>query len=255
MTLSEASLLFCMIVLSSAAAAVGLGGMSAVASEAGVVEILSAFTLVGALVFYVIKQRNEARRLFWPGVVLVLFMAARELDFDKALFQHGFLSLKLYSGDAPLYQKVLGGMFVAVLMLSGLRLVFTQGRRWLSALRRGQGWAWLLFCAMALVVIGKTLDGAGRKLAGFGIEISLSSAEMALLVEETAELGAALCLLLAIANMPLTSAGKGRTTDGRASPNRSLRPDHLDGAGAAEPRGYTGCADQRGARHVRGIRG
>ncbi|MDN5569559.1 MAG: hypothetical protein L0G27_12580, partial [Paracoccus sp. (in: a-proteobacteria)] len=78
-------------------------------AETGPIERLSAaYLIAGALWLGVMSTVSR-----WHQVVLVVAAGLRELDWDKAFTESGVLSLRLYSGDAPLMQKVVGLMVLA----------------------------------------------------------------------------------------------------------------------------------------------
>ncbi|MFN4128983.1 MAG: hypothetical protein ACK4GC_04095 [Paracoccaceae bacterium] len=141
-------------------------------AESGPVESASAlFLILGALALTVdIFRRRDIGR--WHLAVLVLAAGLRELDWDKAFTESGMLSLQLYSGAAPWGQKIAGALVVALLVWAGLRLLRQNLVPWLAGLRGGQVWAWLMASALLLYGVAKTLDGLGRKLAPWGIELS-----------------------------------------------------------------------------------
>lgn len=217
------------LIVAAALLALGINGFDAVATEQGTVEVLSAIALLACIAFF------WGPRLADPGAragaVLLVLLLARELDLDKLPLQHGILSLKLYSGTAPLLHKLLG----VACVLTVLFTFFSVLRRGAAPLLRGvmmrRGWAWLILAAMALVAMAKTLDGAGRKLGGIGLEASASVTRMAQFFEETGELASALCLMLGVARLPIRARiSKAWKPNGRTHSDRSLRDNLMDGA-------------------------
>lgn len=164
-------------------------------AESGPIESASAlFLILGALALTAdMAQRREPGR--WHLAVLALAAGLRELDWDKAFTDSGILSLRLYSGAAPVAQKIAGALVVALLIWAGLRLLRRNLGPWLSGLRGGQVWAWLMAGALMLYASAKTLDGLGRKLAGWGIELSEWANRTAGRVEEGMELFGAILIL------------------------------------------------------------
>lgn len=151
---------------------VSVDTMDQVFAESGPIEGASALMLfLGAMVLAAdIVRRGAWGR--WHLVVLVMAAGLRELDWDKAFTDRGILSLGLYSGDAALGQKIGGAVVVAVLVWAGLRLLRRDLGPWLADLRQARLGAWLMLAALGLYAVAKTLDGLGRKLAPWGIEIS-----------------------------------------------------------------------------------
>lgn len=164
-------------------------------SEGGPIESASAFfLLVGAAAVVGAMVRHKTLG-YWHIAVLILAGGLRELDWDKAFTDRGILSLGLYSGGAPVAQKI-AGMFVVVLLIgAGLRLLRCNFGSWVQGLQRKQLWAWLMAGALACFAIAKTLDGLGRKLAWWEVELSAGAIRTAMRCEEVLELfGATLVL-------------------------------------------------------------
>ncbi|MFN3275372.1 MAG: hypothetical protein ACK41U_11930 [Paracoccus sp. (in: a-proteobacteria)] len=164
-------------------------------AESGPIESASAlFLILGALALTgdMLRRKEPGR---WHLAVLALAAGLRELDWDKGFTDSGILSLRLYSGAAPVAQKIAGALVVALLVWAGLRLLRRNLGPWLSGLRGGQVWAWLMACALSLYALAKTLDGLGRKLAGWGIELSEWANRTAGRVEEGMELFGAILIV------------------------------------------------------------
>ncbi|WP_138058578.1 hypothetical protein [Sulfitobacter geojensis] len=184
---------------------VAMQGMRAVETEAGGIELMSAYAWFCALLLFVATYRRNAVTRYWYGAALLAALFARELDLDKAFFDSGILSLRHYSGAAPLWQKLVGAAVVLGLLISGILLLvkgfgpFLQG---IKAEERGQ---LLILAALCLTVFGKSLDGLARKLWGVGIEVSTKTIQIAQIAEESAELAASLCVMAAVRRLPLAA--------------------------------------------------
>ncbi|KIT15541.1 hypothetical protein [Jannaschia aquimarina] len=162
--------------------------------EGGPVEAASA-------AFLVVAATLAALRGLWAPAALIGFLALRELDFDKSFLSEGILQLRLYTGDAPLSEKAIGAAVVVAILATlwaNLRLL----RHWGAGLRPRASWAWIVLASIAIVVVAKTLDGLGRKLADVGILISENADGIASLIEEWLELGFAAGLVLAVLRYP-----------------------------------------------------
>lgn len=132
----------------------------------------------------------------WPYLMVLVFFGLREMDMDKIPFTEGLFKSRQYIGDtvaAP--ERILSAIVLIVLLV----VVITAVKRGLRAPReRGfDGVTLSVMVALALGTTAKTLDGIGRKLAPYGIEVSETAEAYASLYEEVAEFGMALCLLLA----------------------------------------------------------
>ena len=163
-------------------------------AESGPIERFSAaYLILSALLLAVLPGSSR-----WHQVVLVAAAGLRELDWDKAFTDSGVLSLRLYSGQAPLVQKVVGLLVLLVLITAGIRLLRRDLGPWLRGLRDGQMLAWIIALILALHAVAKSLDGLGRKLAPWGIELADWTNKVAGRSEEALELIAAILILQAV---------------------------------------------------------
>lgn len=171
-------------------------GASAFA-ESGPVERLSAlYLLVAALLIGIemLRRRDGAR---WHLAALLLLAGLREMDWDKAFTEAGVLSSALYLDPAPWPNKLAGLLVLAVLLAALLRLLRRNGPGLVARLRQGCASSWLCLGALALFALAKSLDGLGRKLAPFAIELSAAATTWTSRGEEVLELVAAVMVLQA----------------------------------------------------------
>lgn len=160
-------------------------------AESGPIERLSAaYLILSALLLATLRGAGR-----WHQVVLLGAAGLRELDWDKAFTDSGVLQLRLYSGDAPLVQKAVGLLVLAVLITAGIRLLRRDLGPWLRGLRDGQLRAWMIVLILALHAVAKSLDGLGRKLAPWGVELADWTNKVAGRSEEALELIAAILIL------------------------------------------------------------
>lgn len=171
-------------------------GQAALYSESGPVELFSALYLLLAGAMLLTLPDRAAR---WHQVLLLVAAALREMDWDKSFTEDGILSLRHYSGAAPLVEKILGAIVVLAVLAAGLRLVRRDLVPWLGGLRRGSGIAWLWLGAILMLVLAKAGDGLDRKLAGFGIRLPEGAMPVIARGEEVMELVASVLILTAIA--------------------------------------------------------
>lgn len=167
-------------------------------TEGGPVEATSVAFLALAFLILAVDMVRSGGWARWHLALLTAALALRELDMDKALTQHGILSARLYSSAAPLEQKIAGAFAIAALVWASLRLLRRDLLPWVAALRRKESWAWLSFTAFGLYCVAKTLDGAARKLATWGIALSDDHSRLTTFAEEGLELVAAIFLLLSV---------------------------------------------------------
>lgn len=169
-----------------------------VTSEGGSVETASALLWGYAALLLIWLAPGTALGRGWHFVLLFLLFAARELDMDKAYLSEGILKARLYTGDAPLGEKLIGLLVIALILSVVTRLVRENLGDWWRALRQGSTWALAAGGSFVLVVLSKTIDGAGRKLAPLGIELSDRLDSGLGIAEEWMELGFVLLAILAI---------------------------------------------------------
>lgn len=167
-------------------------------TEGGPVEAASVVFLALASLILAVDMVRSGGRARWHLALLTAALALRELDMDKTLTAHGILSARLYSSAAPLEQKIAGALVIAGLVWASLRLLRRDLLPWVAALRRKETWAWLSFTAFGLYCVAKTLDGAARKLATWGIALSDDHSRLTSFAEEGLELVAAILLLLSV---------------------------------------------------------
>ena len=138
-------------------------------------------------------------RARWYFSALCILFAAREMDFDKSLFTVGLLKSRQYVGDmVSLPEKALSLIVligVIAVVVSILRYEIRGFVKGLIALRTSP---LAILAAVLMIVSTKLLDGIGRKLAPYGIEISESVEHFAYVYEEVGELGIPLFFAVAV---------------------------------------------------------
>lgn len=169
------------------------------AREHGPIETAGFLTFLIATIAMVTLVPERGLGRSWYVTVLFALMAARELDFDKRFTEKGVLQLRLYTGDYPLSEKLIGAA-VVLLLLTALVLVVRRGLPAArTAIAEGRGdWAWTAFAGLALMVISKPLDGLGRRLDPLGVDLSPSMVALASFLEEGLEMAFGFALLLAV---------------------------------------------------------
>ena len=144
----------------------------AVTKEAGPIEVASA-VLWGLAAVTVLSLSSYAQLAYrWPIVVGFSLFAARELDWDKAFLSEGILQLRLYSGDAPMGEKLIGAAVIALILTVLWKLARQMPLMWTALWSERAAWAWMVVGTLGLGVVAKTIDGIGRKMAEFGVTLS-----------------------------------------------------------------------------------
>jgi hypothetical protein len=204
------------------AAWIALGPVGALKTEGAGAEQASATALFAAFLIFSVDRFGAGEFRSWHVALLLAVLALRELDLDKRLFADGMLKLRFYTGgEAPLWQKVIGGAVIVTILAALWRLYRRQFRGWWAALRARAGWAWVVLAAFLLGAVAKSLDGLGRKLAPLGISFD-DDLDLAFgLAEETLELVFALALVLAVCIAPRVRSVQGA----REAPDHNAKPE------------------------------
>jgi hypothetical protein len=163
------------------------------------IEVMTAVLFLAGAVLWFGWGLARAWPAHWHIPVILVLMGLRELDFDKRFTSQGLLKLRLYTGPAPPWEKAVGAAVVLVILVCGLRLAWMNLPGWWRALRGGRAVAWLAGAAGLLIVVSKTLDGLGRKLAPWGVVLTRWEGILSTRLEEMMEVGAAVLIVQAIA--------------------------------------------------------
>mgnify|MGYP001812073747 CR=1 FL=1 len=172
-------------------------------SEGRPIESLSTVMYFVAALLLLARIRSH-----WPFVGVLVFFGLREMDMDKRPFTEGLFKSRQYLGDTvDLPEKLLS----AVILILLITIVVVAMRRAVATLRT-RGLDGVSLCVLTGLFLGftaKMMDGLGRKLAPWGIDVPTHIEDIATLYEEVAEMGMALCLLLAC--VAVLRAGRKRT--------------------------------------------
>ncbi|MEM9550303.1 MAG: hypothetical protein AAGA05_03955 [Pseudomonadota bacterium] len=166
--------------------------------EGGPIETASALLWIYAAAALVWFAPRTVLGQGWQFPALFVLFAARELDMDKAYLSEGILKARLYSGDAPIGEKLIGLIVIALILTIAIRLFRRNLGDWLRGLGRAAPWALTAGGALALAFVSKTIDGAGRKLEPLGIQLSDAVIAATGATEEWMELAFVLLAVLAV---------------------------------------------------------
>ena len=168
-------------------------------SEEGLVETISAlgyFLCIG-LLFYMAGKSSLNN--YWYVYLIFLAMGLRELDFDKRFTATGIFKSKfILANDVSVLEKFVGIAVILLILYSVYILVIRHFKAFLKGLAALNLRSYVVFLALAIAVISKTLDGLARKLLSFGIYIDDSLSLFTSRLEEILELGIPLAFLCAI---------------------------------------------------------
>lgn len=168
-------------------------------SEGGIVETLTAAAyLISVATFFREGGWDFClRHFYFPLVPLLLCM--RELDFHNAFTAMSMTKSRFYvSPDVPILQKLIAVIIILALIAGVVLMIRRHGRDFLEGLRDFDATAVAVALAFACAGGAKTLDGLGRKLAEFGIQIGADAETAALAFEEILELGIPLFIAIAV---------------------------------------------------------
>lgn len=167
--------------------------------ENGPVEMLSAVGLLGAALWLFCRAAREGAGQPVAAGFLVLLLGLRELDFHARFTTMGVFKTKYYlSPLVPAGEKTIVSLVMAVIGFIAIRFAIGNFGRFTLALRQRQPAALALLAAFGYGLVGKGLDSLAtpleRPIAFFSADPKLVLRAM----EEIAEFGLPLCLLLAI---------------------------------------------------------
>lgn len=190
------ALIFAAVLLAFVASVVLQGGETALLEESGAVEILTLLTLAGTAVWS--RWPGAGRPVIWPVSAVIALLALRELDVQDWFFEPGLLQFRIFSAPVPVWQKAVSGAAMIGVLATLIALALRGASPALRALRARGDWALWLASGGLLVAGAMLFDGFGRKLAGFGIELSEGALLVVAALEETSELVFSLCVLVAV---------------------------------------------------------
>src|SRR5690554_5329355 len=167
--------------------------------EGGLIDFSSAISyLVCAGLMIVLGGRQFIQR-HYALIISVLVLGLRELDFDKRYSTLGlFKTATFRSDEVSLLEKAITLVFVLMVIWLAITLIVKYLVPLIRQALRFNMVALSIACAGGLLVAARTLDGIGRKLASFGVDISSHTEVHTTVIEEVFELGAPLSLLIAL---------------------------------------------------------
>lgn len=172
--------------------------IQAIFKEGHAVEVTSALLYLMAAILLILMRDDEPVRRNWHLPVILVLMTLREFDLDKRLTSEGLLQLRLYSGPSPLSEKLIGAVFVLLILTCAWLLVVRTLPSWWKGIRSNFMTSWLVLGAASATIFAKSLDGIGRKLSPLGVSLSSDFTTVAGKTEELLELVAAFALAMAV---------------------------------------------------------
>ena len=181
-----------------------VGGLQTLTSENGAVEI-SSFLLAAYAACLTGWLSLRWGRRFWYVPALFAVFALRELDFHDWFFEPGLLHMGIFESPVPIWMKAVSAVTMISILATLLFAMFGFVRYVVPALFRMQGWAVSICVALVFAVLSQVIDGAGRKLAPYGITLSADAGKALGLLEELLELGFFFLLIYAVIQVTRTS--------------------------------------------------
>lgn len=138
-------------------------------------------------------------RARWYFPALIILFGLRELDYDKSQFTLGLLKARQYTGHmVGLPEKIISIMLLVLLVALLISILVNETRAFISGLIAVRPSELAVLSSLVLILVTKSVDGLGRKLSDFNIDLSKSAEQTATIVEEIGELGIPLMFAVAI---------------------------------------------------------
>ena len=163
-------------------------------SDSGVVQILTAATLIVSCIFCLQRALRKIPPAFKWGQLsyLLLIYAMREMDFHRLFTEEHVSRWKLYAGPFPLQDKIIGGCVVLLTIVVMVYFIGSNFRYFWKSLRAGQSWAMHVIFWAVLLFSSQMLDKS--RWHGLLLEVVL---------EENMEFGAAIMIFMVVLKFPL----------------------------------------------------
>ena len=163
-------------------------------SDSGVVQILTATTLIASCIFCLQRALRKIPPVFKWGQLsyLLLIYAMREMDFHRLFTEEHVSRWKLYAGPFPLQDKIIGGCVVLLTIVVMVYFIGSNFRHFWKSLKARQSWAVHVIAWAVLLFSSQMLDKS--RWHGLLIEVAL---------EENMEFGAAIMIFMVLLKFPL----------------------------------------------------
>jgi hypothetical protein len=158
--------------------------------EGGFVESASALGYLLCAIFAAYKGKIVFLKQYHYFFTLLIFFTLRELDFHDKYTTMGIFKTRFYISDkVPFSEKLIGTIVVGVLLYIVFIILHRHFKQFWLGLKRHSPPAISVLIAVILIFVSRLVDGIGRKLIGFGIELSDVAMSYAEAIEEIIELG------------------------------------------------------------------
>lgn len=168
--------------------------------ENGPVEVVSALGYVLCVLAIVVFG---GWRLAWgkglPFSILLLTMAARELDFHNRFWTHSVSRIDYYFDAAvPLAEKLLAPGLLAAIGVAVVHVAVRYLPRLVAGVMRLDPVSVAVALGVGSVALSKGIDGIGNRLSHVGYEMSMQTVLLFEKFEEVVELGIWMYFMIAI---------------------------------------------------------
>ena len=189
--------------------------------EGGVIESATALGYFLCVAVMAYRGRLAYIKKYYHIFTLIIFFMLRELDFDTRFTTTGIFKIRFYTGaNVPVLEKIIGVMIIALLLYIIFTIIQRHLRDFLINLKKQDIIAVGVFLTCALLGISQCLDGFDRKLKGVGLEVSHRLSLNAGAIEEIAELGVPIIILITLC----AYFKKNRVSQNAASDENSSTP-------------------------------
>ena len=169
--------------------------------ENGYIENATLFGYILCIYFLVREGGSEWVKSRWCLVVIPLLLLAREADLHAKYTEYSIFGTKyFFSGSGSALSLIIGAVIVIFVLWIFASTTIKYYREFFRKLRDLDPCALFIGIAMLFAIAAKTIDGTARKLDSYQLILDEHGEIIALLVEETLELGISLALCLAALN-------------------------------------------------------
>ncbi len=167
--------------------------------EGGLIESATALGYFLCITLIVYQGRIAYIKKYYYIFLLIIFFMLRELDFDTRFTTTGMFKLRFFtSSTVPLLEKIIGVMIIVLLLYIIFIILHRHLKDFLINLRKREIISVGVLITCALLAVSQSFDGFDRKLKGLGIEVSHQLSIHTNALEEIAELGIPIIILITV---------------------------------------------------------
>ena len=172
-------------------------------NENGLIESSSALGYLFCLFYMVTKWPMEWLKKYHYFLILTVFFGLRELDFDKKFTTMGIFKSRFYLSDiVPMAEKIAGLLVLAILAYALIAIFIKHIKNLNLNIIKSSTTHQGLISVFFIIIISKSIDGIGRKLSGFGVNLNDNLINNLNVIEEVLELGIPVLILSSLISIP-----------------------------------------------------